>query len=295
MCIRDSYTYTGREFDQALGLSHFRARMYVPSNGSFCSRDPLKYLGSLWNLYRSFENRPLDSLDPFGLYTVTDDDVDEVVGCLNANVTSPIKPQTPPKPRGLEEGCKYHPLNLLLKDKIAAGVGDIGGGLLTSGLPIDTLRRLLAKAAVDLIIQTIISNPTISEKDLINLIAQQLQNSLGEALPAGTISAIRELVKSIRKNVKKLGPDYGCKMVTLKGESSFGEKSACTFMLCLKANGAFIIPFAHCSYTCKKGKHGTRTQNCCCGESLQVQYENIHGNLKKDPCEFNWGTISVIK
>ncbi|WP_218933568.1 RHS repeat-associated core domain-containing protein [Rubripirellula lacrimiformis] len=35
------YTYTGREYDEALGLYHYRARMYDSESGRFCSRDPI--------------------------------------------------------------------------------------------------------------------------------------------------------------------------------------------------------------------------------------------------------------
>jgi len=34
------YMYTGREWDEDLGLYYFRARMYDPYSGRFCSRDP---------------------------------------------------------------------------------------------------------------------------------------------------------------------------------------------------------------------------------------------------------------
>lgn len=40
------YTYTGREWDGDLGLYHYRARMYDPVAGRFCSRDPVSYTDS---------------------------------------------------------------------------------------------------------------------------------------------------------------------------------------------------------------------------------------------------------
>jgi RHS repeat-associated protein len=60
------YTYTGREFDEALGLYHYRARMYDSVAGRFCSRDPIGFEGSPWNLYEFVDSRPLVKTDPSG-------------------------------------------------------------------------------------------------------------------------------------------------------------------------------------------------------------------------------------
>jgi len=61
------YTYTGREWDEALRLYHYRARIYDPIAGRFCSRDPIGYEGSPWNLYEYVEARPLSNVDPSGM------------------------------------------------------------------------------------------------------------------------------------------------------------------------------------------------------------------------------------
>jgi RHS repeat-associated protein len=45
------YTYTGREWDKAIGLYHFRARMYDSESGRFCGRDPLITSRTMLNLY----------------------------------------------------------------------------------------------------------------------------------------------------------------------------------------------------------------------------------------------------
>ncbi|TWT92603.1 RHS repeat-associated core domain-containing protein [Neorhodopirellula pilleata] len=47
------YTYTGREYDEALGLYHYRARMYDSVAGRFCSRDPIGYWDGL-SLYQGY-------------------------------------------------------------------------------------------------------------------------------------------------------------------------------------------------------------------------------------------------
>lgn len=62
------YTYTGREFDGGLGLYHYRARMYDPVAGQFCSRDPIGFFGSRWNLYSYVTSNPLRYRDPQGLW-----------------------------------------------------------------------------------------------------------------------------------------------------------------------------------------------------------------------------------
>ncbi|WP_197137963.1 RHS repeat protein [Crateriforma conspicua] len=58
------YTYTGREWDEELGLYHYRARMYDAEAGRFCSRDPIGYVNGQ-SLYRAYFVP--DKLDPSGL------------------------------------------------------------------------------------------------------------------------------------------------------------------------------------------------------------------------------------
>ena len=57
------YTYTGREWDEDLGIYQYRARMYNARLGRFCLRDPGGYVDGR-KLYRSFFE-PTD-LDPTG-------------------------------------------------------------------------------------------------------------------------------------------------------------------------------------------------------------------------------------
>lgn len=64
------YTYTGREWDDDLGLYHYRARMYDAVAGRFCSRDPIRYEGD-FNLYGYVKSRPLHLVDPYGLKCTT--------------------------------------------------------------------------------------------------------------------------------------------------------------------------------------------------------------------------------
>ena len=60
------YTYTGREYDDALDLNHYRARMYDSIAGRFLSRDPIGYVGSQWNTYNYTGSNPVRRVDPSG-------------------------------------------------------------------------------------------------------------------------------------------------------------------------------------------------------------------------------------
>ncbi len=64
------YTYTGREWDEDLELYHYRARMYDPLSGRFCSRDPIGFVGSKWNVYQYVGGAPLDRADPSGMVKI---------------------------------------------------------------------------------------------------------------------------------------------------------------------------------------------------------------------------------
>jgi RHS repeat-associated protein len=61
------YTYTGREWDSHVSLYHYRARMYDSVAGRFCSKDPIGFAGSPWNVYQYVQSKPLIAIDPSGL------------------------------------------------------------------------------------------------------------------------------------------------------------------------------------------------------------------------------------
>jgi RHS repeat-associated protein len=68
--IANRYTYTGREWDETLGLHHFRARWMSPLAGRFLGRDPIEYRGSKWNLNEFGQAKALSRVDPSGKISV---------------------------------------------------------------------------------------------------------------------------------------------------------------------------------------------------------------------------------
>ncbi len=72
--IGNSYLFTGREYDSESGLYYYRHRYYDPKVGRFISEDPIA--GNLTrpqslNLYPYVENDPENSVDPFGLRSLS--------------------------------------------------------------------------------------------------------------------------------------------------------------------------------------------------------------------------------
>lgn len=61
------YSYTAREWDQTVGLHHFRARWMSGLSGRFLSRDPMKYDAGDPNLFRFVAGRPVVYTDPTGM------------------------------------------------------------------------------------------------------------------------------------------------------------------------------------------------------------------------------------
>ena len=76
--LSNRYMYTGREWDSVIHQYHYRARMYDPSLGRFCSRDPIGYRGGI-NFYRYVDSNPFTWVDPTGRHTWKDcEDWDKV-------------------------------------------------------------------------------------------------------------------------------------------------------------------------------------------------------------------------
>ncbi len=81
--VNNRYMYTGREWDQALGLYHYRARLYDANLGRFASRDPIGYEDVESSLYHLGYSRVTVLVDPSGLIPIPTDTVP----------SAPLRPQ----------------------------------------------------------------------------------------------------------------------------------------------------------------------------------------------------------
>ncbi|MEK6589051.1 MAG: RHS repeat-associated core domain-containing protein, partial [Nitrospinota bacterium] len=64
--VKNSYTYTCREYDRETELYYYRARYYDAKVGRFINRDPIGFEGGI-NLYVYVGNNPVSYIDPLGL------------------------------------------------------------------------------------------------------------------------------------------------------------------------------------------------------------------------------------
>ena len=64
------FAYTGREWDAATGLYHYRARQYDAETGRFLQEDPIGFAAGDLNIYRYVGSNPLSYADPSGLSAI---------------------------------------------------------------------------------------------------------------------------------------------------------------------------------------------------------------------------------
>ena len=64
--VNSRYLFTGREFDQEIGLYYYRARYYDANTGRFISSDPIGLNGGT-NIYTYVRGNPIFYTDPMGL------------------------------------------------------------------------------------------------------------------------------------------------------------------------------------------------------------------------------------
>lgn len=65
--VSQPFRYTGREWDAATELYHYRARQYDPETGRFLQEDPIGFAAGDLNQQRYVSNNPLSYTDPSGL------------------------------------------------------------------------------------------------------------------------------------------------------------------------------------------------------------------------------------
>ncbi|MDP3787261.1 MAG: RHS repeat-associated core domain-containing protein [Candidatus Omnitrophota bacterium] len=63
--VKNSFTYTAREFDKETGLYYYRNRYYDPKIGRFITQDPLGMLDGP-NIYTYVNNNSVNFIDPWG-------------------------------------------------------------------------------------------------------------------------------------------------------------------------------------------------------------------------------------
>ncbi len=116
--FRNSYTYTGREWDKETGLYYYRARYYDPMEGRFTAKDPIGFAGGDMVLYGYVQNNPVNEKDPFGLTPL-----DPATGKPNPNLNCHV--------------CSHDDPRENLKCALGAGtiVGGVVGGVFVAGSP----------------------------------------------------------------------------------------------------------------------------------------------------------------
>jgi RHS repeat-associated protein len=65
--VKNTFTFTGREWDEEIGLYYYRARYYDAKVGRFVSEDPIRLRGGDINFYVYVKNNPVIFTDPLGL------------------------------------------------------------------------------------------------------------------------------------------------------------------------------------------------------------------------------------
>jgi RHS repeat-associated protein len=74
------YLFTGREFDEEIGLYYYRARYYDAETGRFVSEDPIGFNGGDSNLYRYVFNNPISFTDSSGLECELGEAITQICG-----------------------------------------------------------------------------------------------------------------------------------------------------------------------------------------------------------------------
>ena len=85
--IDQPFRYTGREYDEATELYHYRARQYDPETGRFLQEDKLSFDAGDLNVYRYVQNNPLIYKDSTGKIAETA----ILAGDRSATLAPPIK------------------------------------------------------------------------------------------------------------------------------------------------------------------------------------------------------------
>ena len=273
--VGNRYTYTGREWDESLGLHHFRARWMSPLAGRFLGRDPIGYLDtySLYDLEIA-----LSALDPTGNSPLGPSDIDVMFTCLQNNYTQ-LSVNVTNRP----SECPYLPLGILAQGRFAQLVNDLGVGvILTSvqGILPQGLAGKITESVLAYVLNQNTCNPSDTESDvkkkLVDLLTKYIKNELKErvddAATKKAIDIIADQLTSIAMEQCKPG-NRTCSTFTSSYTSGLSQSASCFLMLCKESVGG-IDSFSlsgSCNYTCTESKHF----RCCCGTSYSVHFSGI--------------------
>jgi RHS repeat-associated protein len=94
----DRYTFTGREYDAALGMQFNRTRWDAPVTGSWVTQDPSQFGGGDYNLYRYVGNDATNKTDSTGLASTWPEYLGEVAASWAAWWVTPTTPPPPAAP-----------------------------------------------------------------------------------------------------------------------------------------------------------------------------------------------------
>ena len=177
--IANRYTYTGREWDETLGLHHFRARWMSPLAGRFLGREPIGYF-STFGLYEL--EIALSALDPTGNSAMGTDDVDVMFTCLQSNYTQLSVGYANDKKR-----CSYVPLGILAAGRFAQLTNDLGVGVIlisVQGILPKGLAGKITESVLAYILNQNTCNPSDAESDvkkkLVDLLTKYIKDKLKE-------------------------------------------------------------------------------------------------------------------
>ena len=130
------YLFTGREFDEEIGLYYYRARFYDSHTGRFISKDPLRLRAGDPNFYRYVGNAATMYIDPSGLTACGPQDPNrlprEVGSGFNASKLNPDDPDLPDDYTDGSDpviitGLDLKTMNNSSNNRSSGGAGGFGG------------------------------------------------------------------------------------------------------------------------------------------------------------------------
>jgi RHS repeat-associated protein len=292
--IANRFTYTGREWDETLGLHHFRARWMSPLAGRFLGRDPIGYSDGYNMFMLQFF---LSSTDPTGLYTIGGD-MDRMWGCLNANYVKIHDDISLPD----SVRCPFVPLSYATQMRLVGVVGQVGVGVILTSVKHLMPEGLLGKiteAALENILSKLTCDPTNTEEQVKKLIYDQLKVLAGNYVDPQAIKALDLIAKQLAEKAFDECKGMTCEQHSFQHGPSAGYEVSCHFNLCKKRHGSTTTYSLSgtCSYKCIKSERCS----CSCGTSITTHFSGISyavedSRLFSENCDnFSIGTTRILK